>query len=63
MQPEDENCLAYLAYLYFEEGDFSHSRAAVEMCLEVAPDGEARDGILKFAREHVAELNLPAGIV
>ncbi len=63
MQPENGDCLALLAYLYFEEGDFPHSRSAVEMCLQVAPGGEARDGILKFAREHLAELNLSAGIV
>ena len=62
LQPENGDCLALLAYLYFEEGDFSHSRSAVEMCLQVVPNGEARDEVLKFAREHAAELNLAAGI-
>lgn len=59
--PEDETCLALLAYLYFEIGDMPHCRSAVEMCLEVAPAGEVRDRMEEFSREHVRELDPASG--
>ena len=61
IEPEDETCLALLAYLYFETGDIAHCRSAVQMCLEVAPAGEVRDRIEAFAREHAHELDPTAG--
>jgi tetratricopeptide (TPR) repeat protein len=59
--PEDEACLEHLVYAYFRAGDMPHCRSAVEMCLEVAPEGEVRDRVEEFAREHARELDPASG--
>jgi tetratricopeptide (TPR) repeat protein len=59
--PENETCLEHLAYCYFRVGDMVHSRSAVEMCRQVAPEGEVRERIEEFAREHARELDPKTG--
>lgn len=59
--PEDDACLEHLVYSYFRVGDLPHCRSAVEMFLKVAPQGEGRQRIEEFAREHARELDPTAG--